>query len=164
MLVADRSALVSLETISVLATVCEEYDVNTTETVVAELESTAEYDDTGGEAAQSCLDRRERLRVHTVDDPLTSSRIDVGEGSCAVLAVDRDADFLLTDDLRALPELAGAVAAQVAISPIVLRALVNRGVLTADAARDHLDTLAERRRWLGSPIYRRATSLFDGVE
>ena len=112
---------------------------------------------------QSILERfgLDENPVRAVDDALTSSRIDAGEGSAAVLARDSGADFLLTDDLRALPELQRAVSAEVAISPIVLPALVARGVLERSDARSRLDTLAERRGWLGAPLYERAQSLFE---
>lgn len=72
-----------------------------------------------------------------------------------------DAESLLTDDLRALPELEALVAARVAISPLVLRALLERGVLDRAEARTRLETIAETRDWLGAPIYRRAQRLFD---
>lgn len=67
----------------------------------------------------------------------------------------------MTDDLRALPELQSLVDARVAISPIVLRALVERTVLDEAAALNRLETVAESRDWLEAPIYRRARSLFD---
>ncbi|MFB6143236.1 MAG: hypothetical protein ABEJ30_07840, partial [Halorientalis sp.] len=76
-------------------------------------------------------------------------------------ANDLDAAFLLTDDLRALPELQRLVDARVALSPIVLRALVERGVLERKAALEKLEQLGGHRGWLGAPIYRRARTLFD---
>lgn len=161
MLVADTSALVSLGSVAVLDTLGGEYDIHTTETVVAELEATADYDDSHASAATAVLEQRTTLSIHTVEEPLTSSRIDAGEGSCAVLADTIGAEFLLTDDLRAVPELEQAVEASIAISPIVLRGLVERGVLDRETAVDHVETLAERRSWLGTPIYRRAKALFD---
>jgi len=50
---------------------------------------------------------------------------------------------------------------QVAISPIVLKALSKRDVLTQEEALGKLDELAEQRSWLGAPLYRRATNLFE---
>lgn len=161
MFVADTSAFVSLATVSVLETVLGEYVVHTTETVRSELADTAVYDDTAADAATAALEFESRFTVHDVEDPLRSSRIDAGEGSCAVLVREESADVLLTDDLRALPELDAAVDAQVALSPLVLRALVKRGVLDREVARSKVETLAKRRDWLGAPIYRRALALFD---
>jgi hypothetical protein len=63
--------------------------------------------------------------------------------------------------VRALPELQALSDAQVAVSPIALRALVIRGLITNEEARDQLDQLLRTRDWLESPIYRRAQQLFD---
>jgi predicted nucleic acid-binding protein len=161
MLVADTSALVSIATADLVAVVVEEFDVHTTERVAGELRETAGFDDRHGEAAAEFLDRLDDLTVHSTATPVESARVDPGEGSCAVLADELEAEFLLTDDLRALPELQVATGAEVVISPILLRALVERDVLTTEGARDNLGTIAEGRDWLGAPIYRRARGLFE---
>lgn len=163
MIVADTSALVSLASVDRLATTLEEFDVHTTVTVIAELEETAAFDDAHGTAAGRVLELAEGLDVHQMGDAdLQSSRIDEGEATCLGLERELDADFLLTDDLHALPELQTLADARVAISPILLRALVERDVLTDSEARKTLERLARTRDWLGAPIYRRACDLFDG--
>jgi hypothetical protein len=79
-----------------------------------------------------------------------------------VAAVDEtEAAFLITDDYRALPELRVLVSTEVALSPIVLRALVKRGVVTEEEAIRVVDTIAEQRDWLGVPINRYARQLFE---
>jgi len=162
MLVADTSALISLATADTLELVLGEFELHTTETVLTELDATAEYDDSHGTAAQDALDRRPSLTVHATGNPsFESARVDDGEASCAVLARETNADFLLTDDLRALPELQALTHAEVAISPIVLKALVEREALTIPGATERLESMAETRDWLGAPIYRRARSLFE---
>jgi predicted nucleic acid-binding protein len=161
MIVADTSALISLASINLLDTLVTEFEVHTTELVVEELEETAEYDDKHGEAAQTVLNNLNQMSIHQVDGGVTSSRVDAGEGSCAILTRETEADFLITDDLRALPELQTIAEAQVAISPIVLKALVQRDTLEEEVALSKLNRLAEQRSWLGAPIYRRAKDLFD---
>lgn len=162
MIVADTSALVTLATADVADLVLEEFDVHTTKLVIEELRETADHDDSHGRAADDVLSRIDSLVVHDVEGAaFRSSRIDGGEASCVALARQRDADFFLTDDLRALPELETLTEATVAISPFVLRALVKRDVLSSAVARDRLDQLAEARDWLGAPIYRRALRLFE---
>jgi predicted nucleic acid-binding protein len=161
MIVADTSSLISLASIDLLEILLTEFDVRSTALVIAELEETSEYEDQHGAAAQIVLDNRDRLTVHDLERAFTSSRVDEGEGSCVLLTKDIDADFLLTDDLRALPELQTVADAKVAISPIVLKALVQRDVLAGEEARGKLDSLAENRDWLGAPIYRRAQKLFE---
>ncbi|GAB3685589.1 hypothetical protein GCM10028857_16330 [Salinarchaeum chitinilyticum] len=165
MIVADTSALITLATADVLSTVLSEFDVHTTSAVESELRRTAEYDDDHARGADRCLRNLDRIEMHDVEtEGFESARIDSGEGSCVHLAREANADFLLTDDLRALPELNALTDAQVAISPIVLRALRERGVLNAAEARDRLEVIADTRDWLGAPIYRRARSLLPPAD
>lgn len=165
MIVADTSALISLAIADSLDVALTEFDVHTTTTVVEELEETASFDDAHGRAARAALGFVDEVTVHDGTDPARrTSRIDQGEASCLALARDLPAKFLLTDDLRALPELQALTGARVAISPIVLRALVKRDVLTTNEATKRLEHLASTRDWLGAPIYRRARTLFDDVE
>ena len=162
MIVADTSALISLETADVLSLVLEEFDVHTTGTVATELEKTAGYEDVHGEAATRVLDALGQSTIHEIQGQrFESSRIDSGEESCLHLTEELHADFLVTDDLRALPELQVLTEAQVAISPIVLRALVKRDVFTNEEAVERLEQIAQTRDWLGTPIYRRAKNLFE---
>jgi predicted nucleic acid-binding protein len=165
MIAADTAALISLATDDTLQLVLEEFDIRTTETVLEELENTAEYHDSHGNAAQNVLDHREHLTVHVIEEPeIQTSRIDDGEATCTALVEELEAEFLITDDLRALPELQALTDARVAISPIVLKALVKRDVLTSREAETRLSSIAETRDWLGAPIYKRAQSLFDSEE
>jgi len=161
MIVADTSALIAIASIDLLDTFLTEFDVHTTDTVIRELEDTAEYADVHGDAAGSVLDSQHRIPTHQVDGEFESSRVDRGEGTCTLLTRQIDAEFLITDDLRALPELRTLAEARVAISPIVLRALVKRDELEREDALAKLDELAARRDWLGQPIYRRARDLFE---
>jgi len=160
MIIADTSALITLASTDVLKLVLEEFDVQTSKLVIEELEDTSEYNDSHGDAAQTILDRLDEIETHPIDGELTSSRVDPGEGSCTLLTKEIDADFLITDDLRALSELQTVSDAKVAISPIVLKALVQRDVITQEEALETLEELAEQRNWLGAPIYRRARKLF----
>ncbi|MFC7231549.1 hypothetical protein ACFQMM_09285 [Saliphagus sp. GCM10025308] len=162
MIVVDTSAFVSLATAATLDLVLEEFDTHTTETVIEELEATAAYTDIHGTGATTALENRSQITIHKLSNPdVQTSRVDPGEASCVHLCQELDADFLITDDLRALPELQNMTAARVAISPIMLKALVKRSRLTQDDARNRLEHLAENRDWLEAPIYRRAQRLFE---
>lgn len=162
MIVVDTSAFISITIADVLDLVLAEYDVHTTQQVIDELEATAEYDDVHGTSAETVLTQTSALTIHEIgESDFQTSRIDDGEASCIQLARRGAADFLITDDLRALPELQQLTDAQVAISPILLRALVKRDRLTNSEAEDKLDVVATSRDWLGAPIYRRARGLFD---
>jgi predicted nucleic acid-binding protein len=161
MIVADTSSLISLSTADTLDLFLSGFDVHTTETVIEELEDTSQYQDPHGEAAQTVLQHRDKIDIHEVEDrAFQVSRMEKGEDSCIILTRELDADFLITDDLRALPELQTLVNARVAISPIVLKALVQQNVLEQEDALNRLADLAKTRDWLGAPIYRRSQQLF----
>jgi len=161
-IVADTSALISLTAADALDLLLEEFDSHTTEVVIAELEDLASYEDETAEHADEVLTRKDQITVHEVETrEYQSSRIDEGEGSCVQLTRNIEADFLITDDLRALPELQTLTETRIAISPIVLKALVERGVLAREDALKRLEDAAREQDWLEGPIYRRAKGLFD---
>jgi len=160
MLVVDTSAFVSLAVGDVLDHVLEEFDVVTTTAVVEKLEETAGYDDLHGTGAATALDAEDAFTVVEMEGShFETSRIDAGEASCVAAARKLDVASFVTDDYRALPELQEIVDAEVALSPIVLRALVKRGVLTDSEAQTRFETIAEGRDWLGAPIYRYARQI-----
>ncbi|ELZ76271.1 MULTISPECIES: PIN domain-containing protein [Haloferax] len=164
MLVVDTSAFISLSVGEVLNVFVTEFDVATTEAVLEELQRTAEYDDRHGKAANAVLDTADEFTVVAVaGGEFVTSRIDDGEASCVAAVREVDAAFLITDDYRALPELRKLVSAEVALSPIVLRALVKRDALSEEEARVTFEAMAEGRDWLGAPIYRYARQLLEGT-
>lgn len=160
--VVDTSAFISLAVGDVLDQTLTAFDVVTTHTVIEELEATAEYDDRHGTAATTVLQQTDALTVHdAAGASFETSRVDAGEASCVVAVRQRDAAFLVTDDYRALPELQELVDAEVAVSPIVLRALVKRDALSSEHAETAFEAIAVGRDWLDAPIYRYARRLFD---
>jgi predicted nucleic acid-binding protein len=164
MLVVDTSAFVSLAVGDVLGVVIDEYEVVTTETVRDELRETAAYDDRHGDAAGRALELTDAVDVIDVADEserVVTSRIDGGEATCVLAARETDAKFLITDDYRALPELRAAIESRVALSPIVLRALVKRNALGETEAQTAFETISEGRDWLEAPIHRYARKLFE---
>lgn len=162
MLVVDTSALISLAVGNALDPTLAEYEVTTTGTVRSELEATAEYDDRHGNAAATVLDAETTLSiVETRSEAFETSRIDSGEASCVAATRAHEAPFLVTDDFRALPEVQELVDADVVLSPIVLRALVERERWTDEQAETAFQKIAEGRDWLGAPIHRYARQLFE---
>ena len=50
----------------------------------------------------------------------------------------------------------------VVLSPIILKVLVIRGIIDKSEALAKLNEMAEKRDWLGRPIYRYAKKYFEG--
>ena len=159
-IVVDTSAFISLAVGDVLNHTVTTFDLVTTPTVIKELEATAAYDDRHGTAAATVLERTNEVTIHdTTGASFETSRVDAGEASCVAAVRQRDAVFLVTDDYRALPELQRLVDAEVAVSPIVLRALVTRDVISRDRAATAFEQIAVGRDWLDAPIYQYARRL-----
>lgn len=163
MIVADASGLRSLAAARVLGLATPAFDFHTTDLVVEALEGASAFHGPDGEGARVALDARDELVIHRGDpDAFVSSRVSPSQGSCVAVVRDLDGDALLTDDLAALPELARLVPC-VVTPPIVLSALVRRGVLALPDARFRLEALARTGGWLGRPVYRRSEALLDEV-
>jgi len=165
MLVVDTSAFISLGICDCVQILLDEFDIHTSRAVIEELEELSGFDDLEASVADRSLDRKNLLKVHEVGEAgiFEHRKIDRGEGSCAVLARKIGAEFLVTDDIRALPLLKNIALTEVVISPIVLKALVKRGVLSEEEAEKKLEKLIEKRDWFETPIYERSLDLFgDG--
>ncbi len=162
MLVVDTSAFISLGTCGLTQIFLKEFEINTSQAVIKELEEISEYDDREAKAAQEVLDQKKMIDIHEVGESgdFKHSRIDRGEGSCAVLAKNLGSDFLVTDDIRALPYLKNISSTKVVISPIVLKALVKRDVMTEKEAMRKVEIMMNARDWFETPIYEKALELF----
>ncbi|WP_136591516.1 hypothetical protein [Salinigranum halophilum] len=181
--VADTGPLIHLDEIDALHLLSVVDEVLIPQTVYEELEAgtvpsaldyieyePVEAEDTGltveldpGEtAARNALKLVGDMRTIDVSgDAFVTSRIDSGEASCVAAVREVGATFLITDDYRALPELREIVAVDVALSPIVLRALGTRGVLREEEAKTAFEMIAQGGDWLEAPIYRYARQFFD---
>lgn len=162
MLVVDTSAFISLAVGDVHRLLVDEFDIRTTQVVREELAETADYDDSHGIAASRVLEIFDNVTVVSVTgQSFLTSRIDHGEASCVEAVRQADADFLVTDDFRALPEMRELVDAEVALCPIVLQALVKRDVISETDATKTLEEIARGRDWLETPLYRYGRQILE---
>lgn len=162
MIVADASALASLARANVLELAGDEFGLHTTRSAVEAMTERSAFHGPSGEGARAALDHRGSLVVHgSARTGVETSRIDAALGDCAALAAKRAVDLLLTDDLLALPELERLVSCTVAPTPVLLSALVRRGLLAPADARFRLEDLVVSPRWLAGPVGRRAVASFE---
>ena len=162
-LVADASALVSLASVSLLSLVLSEFIVVVSDVVVRELKEMSTYADTYGNAANEVLRNIDRIKVKKASNyqRFKTSRIDAGEASCMEIIESGEQDYLLTDDFRALGEIEKQIGEKVVLSPIILKVLVIKGIIDKSEALAKLNEMAEKRDWLGRPIYRYAKKYFE---
>lgn len=87
MIVVDSSSFITLSAAEPLYTISDEYDSHTTETVLQELEATAEDDDVHADAAQTVIDHLDQFTVHQVTEQgFHSSRVDKGKTAVEYVA------------------------------------------------------------------------------
>ncbi|MFW5940074.1 MAG: hypothetical protein ACOCSD_05490 [Halolamina sp.] len=159
--VADTSALVSLGTVadanpSPLDRLLDQHTVLLPEQVSTELEETASYDDTAGEAAVAVLARRESFDVRAVDLD-ESFPLDDGENAAVTLANDVDATRLLCDEFNRLALVhASLTSTRLVTTPTLLAGFVSSGELSAGSASALLAAISEARSWSGNSYVERA--------
>lgn len=159
--VPDTSALVSLGTVAdtdsrPLDILLDQHSVLVPEQVWNELEETASYDDTSGQAATAVLERRESFDVRSVDLD-ESFPLDDGENAAVALANDIDTSQLLCDEFNRLALIhASLTATRLVTTPILLAGFVSGGTLSADSAQELLATISEARSWSGNSYVERA--------
>ncbi|MCK4399249.1 MAG: hypothetical protein KAV25_09695 [Methanophagales archaeon] len=165
-LVADASALVSLASVSLLSLFLSEFNVVVSDVVVRELKEMSTYADTTANAASEVLRNIDRIEVKEASNyhRFKTSRIDAGEASCLEIIESGEQDYLLTDDFRALGEIEKQIGERVVLSPIILKVMVIRGIIDKRQALTKLDEMAEKRDWLGRPIYRYARKYFEDLK
>ncbi len=160
-LVLDTSSLVSLVHGDLLDRTLVEFRVIISNVVRDELQQMSAFDDADGRAATDVLARLDDLDQRTVEqaevEPLRTSKIDAGEASCVVLAQAPDVAALISDDVDAMHQMqayANKYGFDLGLGAVVVHALWKRGRLSQAEALERLDRIAERRDWMGRPIYR----------
>lgn len=164
-LVADTSGLLSLAATpaarqTAFPLVLDGYDVAVPEEVVGELEATAEYEDEHATAAHAVLDERSAFEVVPVDlDPVFP--LDDGENAAIQLAENVGASFLYCDEYNRLALIHASLSdPQLVTTPRVLKALVVRGKLSNQEAKELLCGISRVRSWEGNAYVSQATRLF----
>lgn len=153
--VADTSALVSLGVVAAddpnpLDHLLDSHDLAVPTRVVAELEETAAYDDTSGNAAAAALDRRGEFSVRTVELDETFP-LDEGENAAVSLANEVDATQFLCDEFNRLALVhASLTTARLLTTPILLVVLVRTEVVSPATAETLLEEITDARSWSGN--------------
>lgn len=129
--------------------------------VIEELKKTSRFSDVDGKAARAVLKQAKGLKIRTVDlaaiEKMVTSRLNEGEASCVLLAQAADIDALISDDLKAMHQLqqyAQIHEFDLGLAAVLIQALVLRGKLSKDQALVSLERIAEKRDWMGRPIYK----------
>lgn len=165
-LVADASALISLGIVAdgdpdPLSLCLSHYEVSIPTLVIEELQETATYDDSHGQAASDVLKRTESLDTTSVDLD-AAFPLDDGENAAVTLANHLDAALLLCDEFNQLGLIHASLAdTRLVTTPTLLSSFTRLGELSPSEARTLFDEMIAARSWDSNSYVQRARSLLD---
>ncbi len=165
-IVGDTSALVSLQTGTLLEDALLIIQLFVPRDVEDELKTHARFDSNA--ATVLSLIREKKITVCDVQNRRRVNElvalfpnIDIGEAAAVVLAEERKIEVIITDDFKAFPYLKRVTTVKVHLSAYLLAGLVVRCRISLDEARTVFDRIARKRNWLDAEIYQHAKRYLD---
>lgn len=151
-ILADTSALVSLEIKHLVALSSKIIQFYISDVVLSELKEIAEFDDVHGRSAKDvlCLVDSGIIAVRYVSARKEYlENIDIGEAEILTLAESGEYDYMITDDVRALPYIKSITKVKVLTSAFVIRLLYDLKLLSRDEALNSIKEISASRDWYG---------------
>jgi len=163
-ILADTSALISLEIKGPVSQASKPVQFIISTAVYDELIGIARFEDVHGRSAKDLL----RLIVDGVITvksvsllPEHLNNIDIGESEILSLAGACECDYIITDDVSALPYMRSVAEMKVLTSAFVIRLLYDAGVLSHGDALNSIKEIAASRDWYGGVLEVVACGYFD---
>lgn len=165
-ILADTSALVSLEIKHLVALSSKVIQFYISDVVRLELKEIAEFDDVHGRSAKDVLSlvdsgiiavRYASARKEYLDN------IDIGEAEILTLAESGEYDYMVTDDVRALPYIKSITKVKIMTSAFVIRILYNIKLLSRDEALNSIREISASRDWYGGVLEIISYKYFDDL-
>jgi len=163
-ILADTSALVSIEIKHLVALASRFIQFSISTGVYKELKEIAEFDDMHGRSARDVLKLIENgiICVKTVQVRKEhAENIDMGEAEILTLAESDEYDYIITDDVKALPYIKSKAKVKVLTSVFVIRLLYDLNILTRQEALNSIKEIAAYRDWYGGVLETIAYKYFD---
>ncbi len=154
-IIADTSALVSLEVVELVPFVLKYFEIIIPQAVKSELKEMGKYGDVHGCAAKRILDfvDNKKIIVETVsgyEKHLMSA--DLRESQALELAMNTKPDYFISDDVECFWYLEGKFEKTV-FSVFIVRVLCDLNELTEDEGWENIEKMCERRTWAKNIIY-----------
>ncbi|MDO8725838.1 MAG: hypothetical protein Q7J35_07210 [Candidatus Methanoperedens sp.] len=161
---ADTSALVSLEIKHLVALSSKVIQFYISDVVRLELKEIAEFDDVHGRSARDVLS--------LVDSGIIAIRyvsarkeylenIDIGEAEILTLSESGEYDYMITDDVKALPYIKSITKVKALTSAFVIRLLYDLKMLSRDKALNSIKEISASRDWYGGVLETISYKYFD---
>lgn len=163
-ILADTSALVSLEIKRLVTLASKIIQFSISIRVNEELKEIAKFDDAHGSSARDVLSLVESgiITVKSVDVRKEhTENIDMGEAEILTLAESGEYDYIITDDVKALPYMKSVVRVKVLTSVFVIRLLFDLNLLSRKDALDSIKEISASRDWYGGVLETISYKYFD---
>ncbi len=151
-ILADTSALVSLEIKHLVNLASKHIHFYISEGIREELLDIAEFDDVHGRSARDVL-KLVQSRIITVQFMPAreehTKNIDRGEAEVLTLSESGDYDYIITDDVKALPYIKSVAKVKVLTSVFVIRLLYDINALSRQEALNSIKEISASRDWYG---------------
>jgi len=161
---ADTSALISLEVKGLVGLASKLIQFIITTAVYDELDDISRFEDVHGRSAKDLLRLIERCVVVVKPVSLMPEHlknIDIGEAEILSLAASCERDYIITDDVKALPYMKSVSEVKVLTSAFVIRLLYDAGILSREDALNSIKEIAASRDWYGGVLEIVACKYFD---
>lgn len=165
-ILADTSALVSLEIKHLVALACEFVHFSISTGVCEELKGIAKFEDVHGRSAKGVLELVDKgiIEVKSVNARKEHTEsIDMGEAEILTLGESGKYDYIITDDVKAMPYMKSAAKIKILTSVFVIRLLYDLKLLSRHEALDSIKEISTSRDWYGGVLETVAYKYFDDI-
>jgi len=165
-ILADTSALVSLEIRNLVNLSSKFIQFSISTGVFEELREIAKFDDIHGKSSRDVLTLVESgiILVKPVNlNPKHAENIDLGEAEILTIAEPGNYDYIITDDVKAMPYMKSMAKVKVLTSAFVIRLLYDKGILSRQEALSSIKVISQSRDWYGGVLETISNRYFNDI-
>jgi len=164
-ILADTSALVSLEIKHLVNLASKHIQFSITKGVCEELRDITQFDDAHGRSARDVLKLVESGIIAVKSIPareVHAQNIDIGEAEILTLSESGEYEYIITDDVKALPYIRSQTNTKALTSAFVIRLLYDLNILTKQEALTAINEISTLRDWYGGVLETISQRYFEG--
>lgn len=163
-ILADTSALVSLEIKHMVALSSKIIHFSISDRIRLELKEIAEFDDVHGLSARDVMSLVDSGIITVISVSARKEyieNIDMGEAEILTLAESGGYDYLITDDVKAIPYIKSITKVKVMTSVFVIRLLYDLKLISRDESLNSIREISASRDWYGGVLETISYKYFD---
>ena len=154
-ILADTSALVSLEIKQLVDLASKYIQFSISDGVLKELQDISQFNDVHAISAKDVLKLVEKdiITVRPImarDEHIQN--VDLGEAEILTLSESGEYDYMITDDVKALPYIKSVANIKVFTSIFIIRLLYDINILSKEEALNSIKEISASRDWYGGML------------